>query len=48
MMPEFFRTAASILAAIIEQKVRAQSGIVANAMLVAGETEETEEAAAAE
>jgi len=36
------------LAQVIEQKVRAQSGIVANAMLVAGETEEPEEAAAAE
>src|SRR3954454_7576951 len=36
------------LAATIEQKVRAQSGIVANAMLVAGENEEAEESTAAE
>ncbi|MFZ4409120.1 MAG: recombinase RecA [Paracraurococcus sp.] len=32
----------------IEQKVRAQAGVVANAMLVAGENDESEDAAAAE
>src|SRR3712207_3926901 len=36
------------IAATIENKVRAQAGVVANAMLVGGEGEEAEEAAAAE